>query len=65
MRILIITEAGKGKVVDKGMIPRVGDKIDMFYQPFPEVSSVLLWPSIERLNEIGFSENIEAIITVR
>lgn len=65
MLILIINGFGQCKTRDSDFIPRVGDKIDMFYKPFPVVTSVTHWPSDETLKDTQYtSSEIQAIITV-
>ncbi len=66
MKILIIDQFGQAEIKESLFVPRVGDKIDMFFGPLPSVTQVVVWPSIERLQAIGeLSQNIDAIITVK
>ena len=65
MRILFVTKLGKNKIMETNILPRVGDKVDMFYRPFPIVENVLLFPGKELLAEFGlFPEEIDAIVTL-
>jgi len=47
MRILIITQQGGALIKDTAILPRIGDNVDMFYQPYPKVVGVTLYPSHE------------------
>lgn len=66
MNILIINQQGKSEL-KTGItgIPRVGDRIDVFYEPLPTVTSVVWYPSRERMNALHASTNIDVLITVR
>ena len=65
MKVLVINQFGNGQVRESCVIPRVGDKVDMFHEPFPSVTQVLMWPSKERLSQLRADKfEIEAIITV-
>lgn len=65
MKILVVNQFGNGQVIDSDAIPRVGDKVDMFYEPFPTVTQVLFWPTKDRLSKLQvLSLDIKAIITV-
>jgi hypothetical protein len=63
MKILVINEFGDNCIVDSEVVPRVGDKIDMFCEPLPTVTQVLFWPSEERLASIC-SVDVDMIITL-
>lgn len=65
MKILIVSTIGKGEVKESDFIPRIGEKVDMFYHPMPTVTSVTNWPSKELLKQVS-AENmdIKAIVTV-
>jgi hypothetical protein len=66
MKILVLDSLGSIEVVDSEFLPRVGDKVDMFYEPLPTVTSVVVWPTKKRLKQIKADNlNIKAIITVR
>ena len=65
MNIFVINKYNKGELVKSDFVPRVGDKVDMFYDPLPTVTSVVAWPSKDRLaaiNMSGYSVNV--IVTV-
>ena len=65
MKILVINQFGNGQIKDSAVIPRIGDKVDMFYEPLPTVTSVVMWPSKERITQLQYDNlQIEAIITV-
>ena len=69
MNLLFLNKSGKAiSEKDTCILPRVGDKVDMFYSPFPEVVNVLLYSSEETLEGLtkGLVEDvkIDAIISV-
>lgn len=65
MKMLFINSLGQNKSKVSDILPRVGDKVDMFYVPIPTVTQVLLWPSEERLKALGFvGFSFDAIITI-
>ena len=65
MKVLVINQFGNGQVKECNVIPRVGDKVDMFYEPLPSVTQVVMWPSKQRLAQLQADKlDIEAIITV-
>jgi hypothetical protein len=64
MKLLIVNQLGNHAIVDSNVIPRVGDRVDLFYTPYPMVTSVLLWPKESTLKAMNISVAIEAIITV-
>lgn len=68
MKILIVNSHGRGELITPEILPRIGDKVDMFYRPFPVVNDVLLYPSKKLLSEIycqlGSDINVDAIVTV-
>jgi hypothetical protein len=45
MKILFISECGEALFKFSEFLPRIGDKVDIFYRPYPTVTSVLLYPS--------------------
>tara|TARA_R110000850_G_scaffold217964_1_gene343540 strand:- start:491 stop:697 length:207 start_codon:yes stop_codon:yes gene_type:complete len=65
-KILVINQFGKGEIKDSDFLPRVGDKVDMFYEPLPTVTQVVMWPSKERLSALKHNSFLDviAIITV-
>ena len=68
MRILIISLHGKAEIKDTEILPRVGDKVDLFYVPYPTVTNVLLYPSIDTQKKLLGNVNgialLDAIVTV-
>ena len=66
MKVLIIHEHGQNEFKEVSFIPRVGDKIDVFYRPYPEVFSALAYPSVDTIKSLGVEcGNLDAIITVK
>ena len=65
MKILIVSSINHVTVQDTEILPRTGDKVDMFYMPYPTVISVLLYPSKETLSNVkNLNCSIDAIVTV-
>ena len=64
MKILIIDQYGNNtKIKDADIIPRIGDSLDIFYDPLPKVTKVVLYPKKERLKEFKvIGQDIIAII---
>lgn len=63
MKLLFITETGQMSLINGDHVPRVGDKVDMFYEPLPTVTSVVWYPSDERMQAL--SSQADVILTVR
>lgn len=64
MRILFITDMGKNKIMETNILPRAGDKVDMFWHPYPVVTQVLLYPSKETMELFGLNGHLDAIVTL-
>ena len=66
MNILIVSKwSQEAKVVNRQAVPRVGDRIDLFYHPCPKVTDVLMYPSNFTLESFGvFDTSIEAVVTL-
>jgi len=64
MRVLIINNFGQKQIRDGDILPRIGDRVCMFYEPFPTVTAVLLYPDIEKQRGCGYEGGIDAIVTV-
>ena len=65
MRFLVVNQYGQSVIESGEVIPRVGDKIDLFCQPYPTVSTVLMYPSKRTLNGLSAGNiDVIAIITV-
>lgn len=66
MTILIVNEFGQTAVRESEFLPRIGDKIDLFYEPLPTVTGVVAWPSPERIKALGSTDyTVCAIVAVR
>ena len=64
MKLLIMTTCGQAVIKDTEILPRLGDKIGMFYSsPSPTVISVCLFPDFDMLKDIT-EDSIDAIITI-
>lgn len=64
MNILIITQSGNAQIKETQILPRIDDRVDMFYKPLPKVIGVCLFPSKDTLKELNITESIDAIVTV-
>lgn len=66
INVLIISKYGTVESKQVNHIPRIGEKIGMFYQPYPTVQEIIWWPDSDVIRSLGFddSENIEVIIAV-
>lgn len=65
MKTLIVAPDGQNVIYNRSFIPRIGDRVDAFYEPLPTVTGVIAWPSNARLAAMGIRDHdIEAIITV-
>lgn len=64
MNILVVNGYGKYEILASDFVPRIGEKVDLFYEPLPSVTSVVAWPTRERLNALKINDDIDAIITV-
>jgi hypothetical protein len=64
MKILFVTKDGNANVLVTDILPRIGDKVCMFYEPWPMVKTVLLYPNKEYLSKFKIEESIDVIITV-
>ena len=64
MRIVIINKFGQHVIRDASFVPRIGDQIDAFYEPFPTVTHVLAFPQLGTIKKLNGDGPIDAIITV-
>lgn len=69
MKILFVNEFGQSELKETEILPRIGDNVDMFYKPYPKVTSVLLYPNEDTAKklmcELGCGCNsLQAIVTV-
>ena len=64
MRVLVIFGT-KVEVIESAYVPRLGERVDMFCTPLPEVKTVIAWPSKSRIESAGISEHVDAIVMVR
>lgn len=64
MNLLFIGKIGGVQFKTCDILPRVGDKVDLFYRPYPTVSNVLLYPSLDTLDEMGLNQHVDAVITL-
>lgn len=53
----------KGRLIEGSPgLPRVGDRVDMFYSPAPKVVDVIFWPSKYTLNAVGCADDVIAVV---
>jgi hypothetical protein len=66
MKVFIINQFAQHIIKETPVLPRVGDRVDLFCVPLPTVTSVILWPARERLDqlEVDITIDIDALITV-
>jgi hypothetical protein len=66
MKILVLSQYHGMEIFDRQFVPRVGDKVDVFYEPMPTVNTVVAWPSRTKLRQLGIDDKIqiEALVTV-
>jgi hypothetical protein len=65
MRVMIIDGYGQDVVKETNLLPRIGDSIDMFSNPFPKVESVVLWPTRATLDDLDIGELVDVIVLVK
>jgi hypothetical protein len=65
MNLLVINKFGKSEIITAKALPRIGDKIDRFYYPYPTINSIVMWPRQSLLQELNCEKfEIEALILV-
>ena len=64
MQILVINQYGQSELICSEVIPRIGDKVDLFEGTLPTVASVVLWPSERLLKNLTTRLDIDAIVAV-
>ena len=65
MKVLIVSNLRQSEVRDMPAVPRIGERIDVFYEPLPTVTAVVWSPSKERLRPLNADQSdIVAIICV-
>ncbi len=62
MKLLIINQYSQSEFKETQILPRVGDRLDMFYKPRPTVKEVILFPTTESLEVIKCYKHVDAII---
>jgi len=65
MKIAFVSPYSEVVIKDTNILPRLGDKVDMFFEPAPSVSQVLLFPSLSNLSRQSLPSDTDAIISVR
>lgn len=61
-KVMFISKFGKNEVRDMDYIPRAGDLIPIFYQPYPRVTQVAWFP--EKISPELEGNHIDVLITV-
>ncbi len=64
IEIMIINKFGNKEIVSSNFVPRVGDNIDLFYEPYPIVKKVLAFPSPATKQELGDPRHYDVILFV-
>jgi hypothetical protein len=59
--IFISSRAGMTEIKNTDILPRIGDKVDMFYMPLPKVVDVILYPSLETTKQLVFKEEVDLV----
>lgn len=62
MKLLIINQFSQSEFKDSEILPRVGDRVDMFHNPKPVVKGVVLWPTKNTLEHMKCNQHVDAII---
>jgi len=56
MKLLVIASTGQAEIVEAASIPPAGARVDRFYEPWPAVKSILMWPTQETLEKSGIKK---------
>lgn len=66
MQVLICNKFKHTEVKVVDAIPRVGDSVDVFWEPLPRVTNIIWYPRHERLRELkcDLFNKITAIVIV-
>jgi len=67
MNVLYVNPIGGVDIKENtSILPRVGDSVDLYYNPYPKVSAVLLHPTSDTLGKLGLVNiSIDAIVTIK
>lgn len=61
MKVMIVSKFGHLGIKEVDHVPRIGEKVDVFYRPCPTVVDVVWWPDASLLNT---EEKIDVLLTV-
>lgn len=61
-KVMFINRCGKNEIKDMDYIPRVGELIPLFYQPYPRVTQVAWFP--EKILPELEGKHVDVLITV-
>ena len=61
-KVMFVTKFGENEIKDMDYVPRTGDMIPIFYQPYPRVTQVAWFPE-NILPEIK-GKHVDVLITV-
>lgn len=61
-KVMFINRYGKNEIKDMDYIPRVGELIPLFYQPYPRVTQVAWFP--EKILPELECKHVDVLITV-
>lgn len=60
MRVLVMSKYGNYLINNSDFVPRIGDRVDCFYEPRPTVTSVLAYPDYNTIKKLNLKEeNLE------
>ena len=62
MKVLFVDVFGNQEIEDCCGVPRIGDTIPLFYEPYPKVTNVIWFP--EKVSPILVGKNIDVMIWV-
>lgn len=50
--LVVCRTAGKAEIRRQSYVPRIGEKVCVYYQPWPTVREVLWWPTTAMCKEV-------------
>lgn len=65
MKITIVSHYGVKNSIECSHVPRIGERVDMFYHPAPTVIDVINFPSDDTKGAMGIPHNTEVLVFVK
>lgn len=65
MKITIISHYGVKNNITANHVPRIGERVDMFYNPAPTVTDVINFPSDDTKGEMGIPHDTDVLVFVK